>query len=1015
MPSTVVYDKSKKEDMNCPRCGKELPEGAKFCLECGSNISDISHESGAEESLGGFKTVVNTGESGKSSPSSGDMSLGDLNTMVNSASSQSGRLPMQELSERYELGEEIGRGGFATVYKAVDKKLNRTVAIKKLHPGKSDETTVARFRREALSIANLNHKNIVQVYDVGEDSSTGQLFLVMEFVERGTLKDFLKEKGKLTLKEALPLFKGIAQGLSYSHRKNLVHRDIKPANILLTDSLEPKIVDFGLAQAGRDSELSMSGYGMGTAVYMPPEQRRDAKSVNHTADIYALGKVLYEMFTGEMPDNIDPSEIPPPPQLADIIFKCTKPKPEDRFFSVDDILKALTEMDSKKSESNVSSEMNGCPNCGNVNSKDVRFCEKCGAGLFRNCPECDSEISILREFCGSCGTNIQNFLLAEEVLSKMNQYVSEDKWSRVIKEYELFDSGSGLTGEKGQAIKNSIEAVYSETNEKIQYLEKLKSYYADINKAYIDEDWQKVISYISAIDLECSYIGGEADKRLIRRGRFLLMPCSYIGGEADKLIKSINSIFESAVDSIMEDVSEAEATFNWNEVINLLEGVMNVSFVRIPDKVEKTYSSAVENLEKIKELEQKILNDSKNLASGAFQNWDGVSLCDNLFDNIASLEQITHIPEQLVRFKEQLKDKKKSILLKISIYKKRGIIIFAALAALFLSVWLISYYSIKKSRTEKYVNYVESKLILANTFIEEENYQKVVATLYNISTDSGLSGDSSFRLTAEKNALLEEANEFLKPSLGETWIAELGNGVTMELLPVAAGSFMMGSNDSDAGSDEKPVHKVTLTKPFWIGKYEVTQKQYEVVMGKNPSIFKGSNRPVEKVSWNDAMEFCRKLTEKEHASGRLLTGYRYTLPTEAQWEFAARGGENSKGYKYSGSDNLDSVGWYDNNSRNKTHPVGQKAPNELGLYDMSGNVWEWCSDWYGDYTSDSFGDPVGPISGTFRVFRGGNWLNYSVLCRLADRCGDSPSSSFSTLGFRLCLQTTSKGEKFLKK
>ena len=173
----------------------------------------------------------------------------------------------------------------------------------------------------------------------------------------------------------------------------------------------------------------------------------------------------------------------------------------------------------------------------------------------------------------------------------------------------------------------------------------------------------------------------------------------------------------------------------------------------------------------------------------------------------------------------------------------------------------------------------------------------------------------------------------------------LGNDVKLKMVKVEKGSFQMGSNDGN--SYEKPVHKVTLTKDFWIGETEVTQSQYKTVMGKNPSSFKkGGNYPVECVSWYDAMAFCRKLTELERSAGRLPKGYEYTLPTEAQWEYAARGGK-SKGYEYSGSDDLGEVGWSWDNSNGATHSVRQKKPNELGLYDMSGNVYEWCRDWYG--------------------------------------------------------------------
>lgn len=214
---------------------------------------------------------------------------------------------------------------------------------------------------------------------------------------------------------------------------------------------------------------------------------------------------------------------------------------------------------------------------------------------------------------------------------------------------------------------------------------------------------------------------------------------------------------------------------------------------------------------------------------------------------------------------------------------------------------------------------------------------------------------------------------------------------------VEGGTFTMGATSeqgSDAASDEKPAHQVTLSS-FSIGKYEVTQEEWEAVMGSNPSYFKGALLPVEKVSWNDCQEFIRKLNS--------MTSKRFRLPTEAEWEYASRGGNRSRGYKYAGGNVLDNVAWYDSNSGNKTHDVGQKSPNELGLYDMSGNVWEWCYDWYGSYSSSSQSNPAGPSSGSYRVRRGGSWFSDARNCRVLYRGNSSPGNSLDFLGLRLAL------------
>jgi len=237
-------------------------------------------------------------------------------------------------------------------------------------------------------------------------------------------------------------------------------------------------------------------------------------------------------------------------------------------------------------------------------------------------------------------------------------------------------------------------------------------------------------------------------------------------------------------------------------------------------------------------------------------------------------------------------------------------------------------------------------------------------------------------------------------------VADLG----MEMVSVEPGSFQMGSDSGD--SDEKPVHTVRISRPFWMAKYEVTQSQYQAVTGTNPSydIFKGSDLPVDSVSWNDAVAFCRKLTERERQAGRLPQGYVYRLPTEAEWEYAARGGGKSRGFEYAGSGSLDEVAWHSGNSGFKTHPVGQKKPNELGLYDMSGNVWEWCHDLYdaGYYAKSPASDPTGASSGGLRVLRGGSQFNRSPrYCRSSNRLWISPvitpviTDVYFDYGFRL--------------
>lgn len=220
------------------------------------------------------------------------------------------------------------------------------------------------------------------------------------------------------------------------------------------------------------------------------------------------------------------------------------------------------------------------------------------------------------------------------------------------------------------------------------------------------------------------------------------------------------------------------------------------------------------------------------------------------------------------------------------------------------------------------------------------------------------------------------------------------NGVQFTMVAVKGGTFTMGATSeqgSDAFDDEKPAHEVTLSD-YYIGQTEVTQALWKAVMGSNPSYCVGDNLPVEQVSWNDCQEFIRKLNQ--------LTGKQFCLPTEAEWEYAARGGRKSRGYKYAGGNDIGLVArCYDNGIG--IHPVGMKQANELGIYDMSGNVWEWCSDWYRNYTSSSQSDPQGPSSGSRRVYRGGGCYNVARLCRVSIRNYNTPDYRGGDLGLRL--------------
>jgi formylglycine-generating enzyme required for sulfatase activity/ribosomal protein L40E len=1487
----------------CPKCGSQLPEKAKFCLECGSTVSSESGAEAPDVSLGGLKTL--DGADGESDQSSVDASLGGMRTMTEGgtgrdASPDSGIA----LSDRYEVARELGRGGFAVVHLGRDLRLDRPVAIKRLLPeaaaGPHGARTVARFEREAQAIASLNHRNVVAVYDTDRDAD-GR-YIVMEYVEGGTLRDHMKESGPLPVSEAVTLVVGICRGLASAHRKGVVHRDVKPANILLAREegrLVPKLTDFGLARAGGGSDVSMTGFGMGTPFYMAPEQRRDAKGVNHTADIYSVGKTLYELVTGQVPENVDPGEIPPPPELAGIIFRCIKTKPEERYFSVEDLardLEALPDPDAPvpARQSSTGGE-NPCPQCGAENPVSSLFCVGCGSGMSRDCPECGAKNSVNLTFCGQCGTDVEAFATIAEALRRMAEHIGKRRWSRVLKELAALPESPRLPGEKGVKLLADVQSFGEQAKDA---REKLADLDRRIESAIADQDFDAAIGRLQ----EYAALAPEEDSRaelhsqlndarclvglrhLRDRMRELQETKEYdkalgAGPKATELLEelsvadepsplrkepdgspngetgmSLKAEIDVALDAIREIRTEAdellagardaagegrfdaalgmvdrtdgmypgrpgsadlrqrlneaaeeeradtEALRNaigtlrealaagrlsqarqevdrakpamdgrsihseqaiheeWSQLHDAFEE-LSTELAEREKRVEELLAAAErdigagrfehalgasreaqkvfvgdprslllleragesterekEDLQRLKVLlknaraalelsklnkAREMLDEEEELASprtiaeseSVYAEWQElrerlaelavdletrqaeadelVATCRErlaagaLREAGAMLAEIDSVEAERVGregLAEDLLVARRARLRRRSLWAVASLTVLVVLAVLAMrevryrvargsferavvegrldearalaaakplhgrsgdaqrllavfadarnagdealraeapadapDLWqnaesllespaahdsegssrdyashrdaLLSGWkqatdrytqakayaegvqSLRKARARYKIlwterpwkddvlsaeakttdrakltalldqhagaQWLETKQALASADVLERGEDWTQATAKTAAASTSLpeavkTADRSFRKSAcdkalaagkaakmagnweavvsavnkalvldagngDALALKREAEDHLAPSLrvvcvldgrevtgaaitvndtvqqattpttlelvegkmyaikitlslrGKTryttfakalaadWKGErelraevedmteptAGNVLGMAFVEVPAGTFRMGSTDGDG--DEKPMHEVRITRPFWLGKCEVMQTEYEKLMGRNPSRFKGARNPVEQVSWNDAVAFCSKLTERERAAGRLRDGYVYRLPTEAEWEYAARGGTQSKGFTYSGSNDAGEVAWYGGNSGGNPHPVGREKPNELGLHDMSGNVWEWCQDWHGDYPSGAAVDPAGPRTGSTRVYRGGSWGSSARNCRAAFRGRYSPAISSFNLGFRVAL------------
>ena len=402
--------------------------------------------------------------------------------------------------------------------------------------------------------------------------------------------------------------------------------------------------------------------------------------------------------------------------------------------------------------------------------------------------------------------------------------------------------------------------------------------------------------------------------------------------------------------------------------------------------------------------------------------------------NTKSQQQLENCPfcgESLIAKKEEAPDTSTLGGVLRSLVLERGTDIYKAgnghkLRA-FLSDMAVAFPKERKTLNIAIQENIPSKLLGYDKKAEEERQIAMYDCVYQLEEDCGLSKERATEVVdylavglgwsvklQQKPTTQEPQQQLAQPTVSSAPVPQQVNTL-QNMVYVEGGTFLMGSENGEY-VDEKPVHEVTVSS-FYMGKYEVTQEEYQAVMGSNPSGFRGNNRPVENVSWYDAVEYCNRLSKKEgltpcySGSGDNITcnwnanGYR--LPTEAEWEYAARGGINKDDYIYSGSNDIDEVAWYLKNSGGWTYDVGKKKANSLGIYDMSGNVWEWCWDRYdGDYYSKSpRNNPTGVSPSIFflgwRVTRGGGWNSRSDFCAFSFRGNFLPNERYDLIGFRV--------------
>ena len=430
--------------MNCPNCATEIPDGSKFCNECGSSVSSAGVAATPADSPNpGTLDVGQTIAPPAAQPSPAPSSLDDGMTIAPESQQPAST---QAAATGYEILEPLGEGGMGVVFKARDTKLNRIVALKRLQTNLvGSDAAIQRFLTEAQTIASLNHYNIVHIYDIDHDAQGH--YISMEYVDGESLAERIRRDGALPEDQALAMMKQLLAALSHAHKQGVIHRDIKPSNVLLTNQGDPKLVDFGLARMGEQSELTMRGSSMGTVAYASPEQLSDASRVDGRADVYSMGATFYQMLTGESP--LDFSEDKLPDALRGAVTKAMGRDREQRWQSAAEFLDALTAVSesrgfrvSTRTDGNVV-ENGDCPKCGRRNGQEPRFCRGCGANLYEPCLVCGKPTATGFRYCEKCGGD------QEAVLNKG----LEDLTARVSSAHE--EAKWGWTGEETKAVEEA--------------------------------------------------------------------------------------------------------------------------------------------------------------------------------------------------------------------------------------------------------------------------------------------------------------------------------------------------------------------------------------------------------------------------------------------------------------------------------------------------------------------------------------------------------------------------------
>ena len=946
--------------------------------------------------------------------------------------------------DQYELIRELGGGGFGCVYLARDTVAGIEVAVKGLPPlVRLNKEELENVRKNFALVSRLHHPNIAAaltlhpvaqaLYDDKSDAEKlrvfgGDTLVVMQYAPGVTLSQWRKQfpDGKVPLDKALEITRQIASALDYAHKEKILHRDIKPANVMIETvadgSLTARVLDFGLAAEIRSSMSRVSQSitdTSGTRPYMAPEQWGGRKQGKET-DLYSLAVLFYELVTGEMPfasvfDTGDPVLMMNVIETKNPEFSSELSKP---------IRRALIQAFAKKREDRFGS-------CS-------EFVDALQGGLISGA-RASSRAFFSRAFIlaavATLGFAIGGVWYWQSESSAPNGNTAREDARPPMTSLREADSVRAIPSideqkEKAEAERKQREDAERRLREGERPREPQCPDAEDTKNA--QKERQQAVAKLAKLRTQITIKIDDAKGRMEKVAAYR--------GEADGFQKHLDTIDEKckvveSADSNPSDVADAEA---------ILKSVTEADSV-IAQELEwlKTNKSA---RDEVKAIEREIAGSLE----GELNLFKASDYAPSTYNN-----GMRHRKEGNAAFEagdfskahEKLTAAKQKFSVAVKEAKSFCIKTHLDSAELFLksSKWQMCVDEAEKVlswdannakandlKNKALEHLVPSLKVIATIDGEEVRGAKVKINGKEYSTplkweklDKGTSvGPYDFTFARYgKNyvgtlspvtvnwlglkTLMVALKEYIGSRHGDRKTLRLPGGETMTMIYVAPGSFMMGSPSTEEGHDnDETQHHVTLTKGYWLGETEVTQAQWESVMGSNPSYFKGASRPVEKVSWEDCQEFIAKVNRE----ARRQLGGEARLPTEAEWEYACRAGTQTA-YSWGNSLNGDKANCDGNypygttikgTYKQETVNVCSYSPNVWGFYDMHGNVFEWCQDWYGTYPSGAVIDPTGSASGDNRVLRGGHWYDFAGFCRSANRGRDGPGIRDDICGFRLC-------------